>query len=355
MKALEHLLIARIEQSGPLRIDEYMAECLLHPTHGYYTTRDPLGGDGDFTTAPEISQMFGELVGLALAQAWLQQGAPVPFTLAELGPGRGTLMADILRATRRVPGFHDAMNLVLIEASPVLRARQKDALQGYVPTWLDQASDLPDTPLFWVANEFFDALPVRQFLRAGPGWRERLVGLQDGRLAFGLGAVLPVTALADRMHATSEGDMVMLTPAAEANMQVLSERIAAFGGAGLVIDYGDRLALGDSLQAVRAHQKVDPLDSPGQADLTAHVDFGALIRACRGVDTALTTQGAFLERLGIAARAETLACTLTGAALENHIAALRRLTHGDEMGHLFKVLAVTPSGAAAIAGMENDA
>ncbi len=355
MQALEHLLITRIEQNGPLRIDEYMVECLLHPTHGYYTTRDPLGGDGDFTTAPEISQMFGELVGLALAQAWLQQGAPGRFTLAELGPGRGTLMADILRATRQVPGFHDAMDLVLIEVSPVLRARQKTALEGFAPTWLDQTSGLPDAPLFFVANEFFDALPVRQFLRAGPGWRERLVGLKDKHLAFGLGAVLPVTDLADRVHATHEGDMVMLTPAAQANMQVLADRIATFGGAGLVIDYGDRLALGDSLQAVQAHKKVDPLDSPGQADLTAHVDFGALIKTCQPVQTSLTTQGAFLDRLGIAARAETLARSLDGAALDNHITAHRRLTHPDEMGHLFKVLALTPMGAAPIAGMENDA
>ncbi len=350
MRALEEILAARIRAAGPMRLDEYMAECLLHPRHGYYTANPGLGGEGDFITAPEISQMFGELVGLALAQAWLDQGAPAPFTLAEAGPGNGTLMADILRATRGVPGFHDAMGLWLVEVSPPLRARQSERLAAYGPRHVGHLADLPEAPLFLVANEFFDALPIRQFLRAGAGWRERLVGLEGGRLAFGLSAPLPVAALAHRLDDTQEGDMVETCGAAEALVEPIAARIRAHGGAALIIDYGAERSLGDSLQAVRGHRKVSPLASPGEADLSAHVDFGALVAAAEGLGAALTTQGAFLERLGITARARALAARLTGAALENHVAAHRRLTHPEEMGSLFKVLGLTPPGAPPIAG-----
>ncbi len=356
MTPLEAGLIRRIRLDGPMRVDVFMAECLLNPEHGYYAGRagpDPLGAAGDFTTAPEISQMFGELVGLALAQAWLDQGAPSPFTLAELGPGRGTLMADILRATRNVPGFHDAARIALVEASPALRAEQQARL-GAGPVWLDSAGALPQAPLFLVANEFFDALPIRQFLRAGPAWRERLVGLTDDALAFGLSAPRPVAELEPRLPDTQEGDMVEICPTATAIMGEIAARISNHGGAALVIDYGVRTSLGDSLQAVRAHQKVGVLDSPGQADLSAHVDFGALVRAAQPLTAALTTQGRFLERLGIAARARTLAAGLEGAALDNHMAAHRRLTHPDEMGDLFKVLGLVPAGAPPIAGVADD-
>ena len=187
--SLDSVLATRIRQSGPISVADFMADCLLHPRWGYYVTRDPLGAAGDFTTAPEISQMFGELIGLCLAQTWMDQGRPASFTLAELGPGRGTLMADLLRATSIVPGFLDAAGIALVEASPVLRAAQKRALAGHDVRWLDRADALPDDrPLFVVANEFFDALPIRQFLRDGGGWRERLIGLRDGALCFGLGA-----------------------------------------------------------------------------------------------------------------------------------------------------------------------
>ena len=172
---LRDILEARIAATGPITLAEYMAECLLHPTLGYYTTRDPFGVAGDFTTAPEISQMFGELLGLCVAQAWLDQGGGA-FVLAELGPGRGTLMADVLRATRGVPGFHGAMRVCLVEASPVLRARQGAVLAGYEVAWFDEVGGLPEGPLFLIANEFFDALPIRQFQREGAGWRERMVG-----------------------------------------------------------------------------------------------------------------------------------------------------------------------------------
>lgn len=338
---LEHLRM-RIAAEGPLSVADYMTEALWHPRWGYYATRDPLGATGDFTTAPEISQMFGELIGLALAQAWLDQGAPAPITLAELGPGRGTLMADALRATRGVPGFHAALNVHLVETSPVLRRAQTAAL-GEV-TFHDRAETLPEAPLFLIANEFFDALPIRQFQRTEAGWAERRVGVTDAVLTFGLAPPAPVPTLEHRLDDTRPGDLVELCPDARATLATVSARIATHGGAALLIDYGDWRSLGDTLQALKAHAPADPLETPGRADLTAHVDFEALADAALCRYSRLTPQGVFLERLGITARAEALANSLSGAALEAHIAAHRRLTHPSEMGDLFKVMALYPEG-----------
>lgn len=353
---LRQRLCDRIHASGPMRVSDYMAECLLHPEFGYYTTRDPLGATGDFTTAPEISQMFGELIGLALAQSWLDQGAPARFTLAELGPGRGTLMADVLRATRAVPGFLSGAEICLIEASPTLRAAQARTLEGHAPRWLGRVEDLPgDRPLFALANEFFDALPVRQFIRDGEGWRERLVGLQDGTLAFGLGPMSDQPALAHRLADTRDGDLVELCEAAPVITAQLASRIAAHGGAALIVDYGDWRSLGDTLQALKAHEAADPLSDPGAADLTAHVDFEVLANAARAAGcghSRLTPQGVFLERLGITPRAQALARGLSGAALDDLVQAHRRLTHPDEMGNLFKVLGLFPAQAAPPPGLE---
>jgi len=342
MNGLHAHLVARINADGPLSIADYMGDCLLHPDWGYYATRDPLGVAGDFTTAPEISQMFGELVGLALAQAWMDQGAPAPFALAELGPGRGTLMADMLRATRAVPGFHDAMRLHLVEASPTLRAAQRRALADYDATWCDSVANLPDLPLFLAANEFFDALPIRQFIRDGDGWRERRIGLDaDGALAFGLTDATPQPVLAHRLHDTRDGDMVETCAPATAIAATIGTRIAAQGGAALIVDYGAWRSLGDTFQALRDHASANPLEAPGTADLTAHVDFESLAAAARpAAHTPLTQQGVFLERLGITARAQALAARLAGEKLDAHVAAHRRLTHPDEMGTLFKVMAL---------------
>ena len=193
--SLKDHIIRRIASQGPMRLDEYMTTCLLHPTLGYYTTRTPFGAEGDFTTAPEISQMFGELIGLALAQAWLDQGAPSPFTLAELGPGRGTLMADALRACAQVPGFLAAVEVIFIEAAPALQAVQRETLRPHPVRWVAQAEDLPDQPLFLIANEFFDALPIRQFLRQGDQWSERQVGIEEDTLIFGLGPAQPLSLI----------------------------------------------------------------------------------------------------------------------------------------------------------------
>lgn len=352
---LAQRIAARIRQGGPVSIADYMADCLLHPEFGYYATRDPLGVAGDFTTAPEISQMFGELVGLSLAQAWVDQGCPSPFTLAELGPGRGTLMADLLRATRPVPGFHDALDLWLVEASPALREVQARTLSGHAPRWVGDTEALPDAPLFAVANEFLDALPIRQFQRDGAGWRERLVGLENGALAFGLGPAQRPAALEHRLDDTSDGDIVELCAPAAAVADALGRRIATHGGAALIVDYGDWRSLGDTLQAVRNHAPVDVLDEPGKADLTAHVDFEAVANAAalRGcAHSRLTSQGVFLERLGITARAQALARTAAPGDSADVAAAHRRLTHPQEMGNLFKVLGLFPARAAPPPGLE---
>ena len=346
MTALAGLLLHRIRLSGPLTIADYMADCLLHPDHGYYTTRPPFGPEGDFITGPEISQMFGELLGLCLAQAWQDQGAPAAFALAELGPGRGTLMADVLRATRHVPGFHAAARVVLIEASPALRARQQATLTPHPVQWADSIDALPGAPLFLLANEFFDALPIRQFQRHTDGWQERLVGERDGGLAFGLSSATRMAALEHRLADTVPGDIVETCAPAQAIVADIAQRIDRFGGAALLIDYGDWHSRGDTLQALRRHAFADPLAEPGEADLTAHVDFEALAQAAAPCTaTGPVPQGVLLERLGITARAQALARRMTGAALTAHIGAHRRLTHPEEMGKLFKALALHPRRA----------
>ncbi|RWR11057.1 class I SAM-dependent methyltransferase [Paenirhodobacter populi] len=348
MTALGDILARRIALEGPMRLDHYMAECLLHPDHGYYATRDPFGRAGDFITAPEISQMFGEMLGLCLAQVWLDQGRPAPFALAECGPGRGTLMADMLRAMRAVPGMTGAAQVHLVEASPTLRAVQRDRLRGHDVSWHDTVETLPEMPLFLVANEFFDALPIRQLERRGAMWAERQVGLAGDRLAPGLAPPVPFAPLQERLNDTREGDIVETCPAAEPIVTAIAGRIARHGGAAIFVDYGDWRSLGDTFQALKDHRPCDPFAAPGEADLTAHVAFEPLARAARAQGaavSALVPQGVLLERLGITARAQALAQGLAGAALENHVAAHRRLTHPAEMGQLFRTLAIHPRQA----------
>ncbi len=352
---LARRIAAEISATGPMTLADYMARCLLDPVHGYYTTRDVFGRAGDFVTAPEISQMFGEMIGVCLAEAWIAQDSPAPFALAEIGPGRGTLMADILRVVARVPGMEAAAAIHLVEASPRLRAAQEATLRGAGPVWHEDIATLPDLPLFLVANEFFDALPIRQFVRSGAGWRERMVGLDGERLISGLAPEAPVAALAARMADCAEGAVVEIRPALHAIATAIAQRIAARGGAALVIDYGGWGSRGDTFQAVSAHGYADPFAAPGEADLTAHVDFEALAAAFRagGADvTRMVPQGVFLDRLGIGARAEALARDLADKALEAHLAAHRRLTHPDEMGRLFKVVACHPAGVAPPPGLD---
>ena len=346
-------LLEQITLDGPMSLADYMQACLLHPEYGYYATGDPFGAAGDFVTAPEISQMFGELLGLCLAQAWLDQGGG-PCVLAELGPGRGTLMADMLRATQMIEGFTPKLHLV--EASPTLRTAQRKALTGYDVTWHDHADTLPQAPLYLVANEFFDALPIRQFIRQGRGWAETRVGADADALVLGLSEPVALEALSHRLADTKDGDVIELRPAADPVMAQVSARIAAHGGAAVIIDYGDWASLGDTFQAVKAHTSCDPLEAPGTADLTAHVDFAALAAASTCPVSHMTTQGALLHRLGIGPRAQKLAEKLDDAGdqigLEAHLAAYQRLTDPAQMGTLFKAIALYPHGDAPPPGFD---
>jgi SAM-dependent MidA family methyltransferase len=346
-------IAALVARTGPVTVADYMALCLGDPEHGYYMAREPFGRDGDFVTAPEVSQVFGELIGLWAVSTWMAMGSPRSFVLAELGPGRGTLMADLLRAARIRPAFAAAASVHLVETSPRLRALQQAALPDAAATWHDAIATLPPGPAIVVANEFFDALPVRQYVRTVGGWAERMVGLDgEGRLAFGLrpleggaegtGGLAPVGA--------GQGAVLEVSPAGSAIMAGLAGRLARDGGALLVIDYGyEGPALGDTLQAVRGHAPADPLAEPGLADLTAHVDFAALAHAAAVAGArprSVIGQGDFLARLGIATRAARLADGRDPATAEAVAAGVRRLTAPEAMGTLFKVLAVSQSGLA---------
>lgn len=352
MTRLEALIRARIAANGPISVAEYMSWCLGHPEHGYYMTRDPFGGEGDFTTAPEISQMFGEIVGAWLVHCWLDQGSPRDFVLAELGPGRGTLMRDILRVGGTVPGFVEAARVWLVERSPVLREAQARALAGFAPRWADAVGDLPEGALWVVANEFFDALPVEQFQLVGELWRERVVAADaDGDLAFDWARPAPRPDLSARFPHAADGAIVGISRAGEQVAGLLGGQIAGAGGAALIVDYGAPDGTGDTLQAVRGHAPCSPLHAPGEADLTAHVSFSPLAAAASPARAhGPAGQGAFLEALGITARAARLARANGGQAHEMIAAAHRRLTHPDEMGTLFKVLALTPDAAGQPAG-----
>jgi NADH dehydrogenase [ubiquinone] 1 alpha subcomplex assembly factor 7 len=337
-----------------------MALALGHPKHGYYMTRDPLGAAGDFTTSPEISQMFGELVGLWLAETWIAQGRPSPFILAELGPGRGTLMADALRALRSVPGLFDVLQLHFVETSPVLAAMQKQNVPN--ATWHDRFDTLPEGPLFLIANEFFDALPIRQFVRMERGWCERFVMLDDDSTEDAphfVPAITPVPIQSDDILPPSVrnapvGSLAEISPASGAFAEDIALRLKRHGGAALIIDYGHaKSAAGDTLQALRAHKFVDVFETPGEADLTAHVDFEALALAARAggaVAHGPVEQGAFLRSLGIKARAEALKARATPEQARDIDVAERRLTARDEMGSLFKVMALTAPNAPELAG-----
>ncbi len=351
MPGLADILKQRIADGGPLTVAEFMAAALTDPAHGYYMGRDPFGRGGDFTTAPEISQMFGELVGLWCAEAWRTMGEPKSFALVELGPGRGTLMKDMLRAGRLQKGFVEAAAPTLVEISPVLRAVQKKTLAGQTPAprWCDSFDRAPDGPLIVVANEFFDALPVRQFVMTRDGWREKLVVVgNDGELAFGLKAKPPTRAEAPRAPMKAPLGAVFETCAAAiATVAAIAGRLAKARGAALIVDYGREATVpGDTLQAVRNHRYAEVLADPGDADLTAHVDFQALRRAAGAAGAQVfgpIDQGRWLRALGIQVRADSLKKASPDRADEIE-AALMRLVGGDAMGRLFKALALASPG-----------
>lgn len=356
MAALTGIIRRQIGLQGPITVAQYMELCLAHPDHGYYRKQDPFGRGGDFVTAPEISQMFGELLGLWVVAAWQDLGEPAPFTLAELGPGRGTLMADALRAAAQVPAFDSAARLHLVETSPVLRARQSAALDEARPVWHDDVTTLPDGPMIVLANEFFDALPIRQFQRTADGWHERLVGLAaNDALRFTLSPPQLINPLVpDSLKNAPIGSLVEICPAGLTIAGYLAERVVSADGAALIIDYGHPAsAPGETLQAVKDQAYHDPLADPGDADLTAHVDFGALAGAAKAMGARVygpRGQGAFLDALGLRVRAEALAATATDSQRADIAAALDRLTGPDAMGTLFKVMAITGSEMAPPAG-----
>lgn len=334
-----------IANTGPISLAHYMAESNAR----YYAAKDPFGSDGDFITAPEISQMFGELIGLWLTDIWLRAGRPDTVHYVELGPGRGTLARDVLRAGQR-HGF--APRVHLVETSPALKAMQLAAVPQAV--WHDDLSTIPSQgPVLLVANEFLDALPVRQLIRTDAGWRERMVGLVDGQLAPVVGQPPMDAAVPEARRDQAEGTLLETSPAAAAVVYEVAGRLVEQGGAALFIDYGhDELRTGSTLQAVRAHRKVDPFAAPGECDLTAHVDFATLAavaqsRGCRWLGT--VAQGQWLRELGIDARTQSLARAAPDQA--DALAAARdRLVNEDQMGVLFKVMGLAgphwPDGAA---------
>lgn len=337
-----------IAATGPISIAQFMAEANAR----YYDSRDPLGSAGDFITAPEISQMFGELIGLWLADVWDRAGRP-PVHYVEAGPGRGTLARDALRSAAR---FGLAPPVHFVEGSQALRAIQAQAFPD--ATWHDDLASLPDDrPLLLVANEFLDALPVRQLVRAASGWRERMVGLDGDRLVPVVGdrpmdAAIPPGFAPSLFADAPESAILETSPAAAAVTGEIARRLAAQGGAALLIDYGrTEPALGSSLQALRAHAKVDPFEHPGEADLTAHVDFAALVPVVAQAGarwTGTVGQGAFLSALGLGARAAALARAHPAQA-QTIAAAAHRLAAPEAMGTLFKVMGLSgadwPDGA----------
>ncbi|MBU6457852.1 MAG: SAM-dependent methyltransferase [Bradyrhizobium sp.] len=337
----------------------YMELCLTHPEFGYYVSRDPLGREGDFTTAPEVSQMFGELLGLWTASVWKAIGSPSVLRLIELGPGRGTMMVDALRALRVLPPLYQALSIHLVEINPVLRGKQKAALSGVRNiAWHDNIDDVPEGPAVILANEYFDVLPIHQAVRRENGWHERTVDLDDeGRLVFGV-AVEPIprfeVLLPPLVRAAPFGAVFEWRPDTE--IMKLASRVRDQDGAALIIDYGHlRSDAGDTFQAIVRHHFTDPLKDPGQADITAHVDFQALARAAEDIGALAhgpVPQGDFLKRLGIETRAATLMAKAGPKVSEDILAALKRLVGGGRggMGSMFKVLAVSEPHLTLLAG-----
>jgi NADH dehydrogenase [ubiquinone] 1 alpha subcomplex assembly factor 7 len=352
-----------IKSSGPMPVWRYMALCLTHPKHGYYVSRDPLGREGDFTTAPEVSQMFGELLGLWTASVWKAIGSPPGLRLIELGPGRGTMMADALRALRVLPPLFQSLSIHLVEINPVLREKQRATLSGARNiSWHDSIDDVPEGPAVILANEYFDVLPIHQVVKRETGWHERVVNLDaNGKLVFAASdEPMPrfEVLLPPLVRAAPVGAVFEWRPDTE--MMKIATRVRDQDGAALIIDYGHlRSDAGDTFQAIARHSFADPLRNPGQADVTAHVDFQALARAAEDVGARVhgpVTQGEFLKRLGIETRAVTLMGKTTPEVSADISAALKRLTDSGRggMGSMFKVLAVTEPNIIAVAGLSDE-
>jgi SAM-dependent MidA family methyltransferase len=352
-----------IKSTGPIPVWRYMELCLMHPEHGYYLSRDPLGREGDFITAPEVSQMFGELLGLWAASVWKAIDSPPLLRLIEIGPGRGTLMADALRALRVLPPLYQALSIHLVEVNPVLRDKQKDVLSGSRNiSWHDNIDDVPDGPSVIFANEYFDVLPIHQAVKGDNGWHERTVEMDDsGKLVFGTAAA-PIlrfeVLLPEWVRAAPVGAVFEWRPDAE--IMKIASRVRDQEGAALIIDYGHlRSDAGDTFQAIARHSFADPLKNPGEADVTAHVDFQALARAAEDLGARVhgpVPQGDFLRRLGIETRAVNLMAKATRETSEDVAGALKRLVGGGRggMGQMFKVLGISEPDLTTLAGFADE-
>ena len=361
---LHHEIAKLIATAGPMPVWRYMQLCLTHPRYGYYIAHDPLGREGDFITAPEVSQMFGELLGLWAASVWREMGSPATLHLIELGPGRGTMMADALRALHVLPPLHDALSIHMVEINPVLRDQQRATLAGvHNAHWHNSLDDVPRGPSIILANEYIDALPIHQMVKRDDGWHERTVELDAaGKLVFGV-APEPTprfeVLLPPLVRAAPVGAIFEWRPDAE--IMKIASRVREQDGAALIIDYGHlRSDAGDTFQAIARHSFADPLKNPGQADVTAHVDFQALVRAAEDLGARVhgpVTQGDFLKRLGIETRAVTLQAKTTPEVSADIAGALKRLTDSGRggMGSMFKVLAITEPQLTSVAGLSDEA
>jgi NADH dehydrogenase [ubiquinone] 1 alpha subcomplex assembly factor 7 len=352
-----------IKTTGPMPVWRYMQLCLTHPTHGYYVSRDPLGREGDFITAPEVSQMFGELLGLWAASVWKAMGSPPQIRLIELGPGHGTMMADALRALRVLPPLYQALQVHLVEINPVLHDKQRAALSVVQNLqWHASLDEVPPGPSIILANEYFDVLPVHQAVKCTTGWHERVIEIDDnGRLAFGTEAepmprfevLLPPLVREAPVGAVFEWRL-------DAEIMKIAARVRDQGGAALIIDYGHlRSDAGDTFQAIARHSFADPLKNPGLADVTAHVDFQALGRAAEDVGARVhgpVPQGDFLRRLGIETRAVTLMAKASHEVSEDISQGLKRLIGGGRsgMGSMFKAIGISDPAIETLVGLSDD-
>ncbi len=358
---LEAEIRRRIAAAGPMPVAEYMTLCLCDSEHGYYTTRDPFGARGDFITAPEVSQMFGEMIGLWMAAVWKHMGAPENLRVIELGPGRGTMLKDALRAAKVMPNFREAVVIHLVEISPALEAQQQRTLEPLATPmfWHPSLADVPAGPAIVLANEFFDALPIHQAVKTELGWHERQVEINAaGHLAFAI-APDPLPHFDRLLPAPLRNapDGSIFEWRADTIALELGKRLMRDGGAALVIDYGHaQSAVGDTLQAVGRHAYADPLSAPGSIDLTAHVDFQALASAVEAMGPngyGPVTQSQFLRRLGIVTRAASLKSKVADAAADIDAALKRLISEGEAgMGALFKAAAFAPPSLGVPPGFE---
>lgn len=336
------ILQEKIRSDGPISVGAYMAQCLGQPQHGYYMRGDVFGTDGDFTTAPEVSQLFGEMLAIWVMLQYQQMGSPLEIQLVEIGPGRGTLMRDIWRGLSAMPDLRDRLQIHLVEFSPALQKIQRETLNGLPVTWHTDISTLPRQTSLIIGNELLDALPIEQAIWVDGVWRKRMVGLENDRLAFVTGDVL--TEL--NITGAQEGEIYEYAPAVGDFFRQICRLLKSQGGAALLIDYGDNMPpdqrIGETLQALHKHQYVHTLLLPGASDLTAHVAFAPLLKIAEETECTaqLHEQGPFLSSLGIHLRLEKLLLQANEEQSKALQSGVQRLTAPEQMGRLFKVLEV---------------